>query len=350
MQLQTLSPGNGEVLVKVQYATVIALDTYACDRQWGAQEYPMRLGYNCTGLVAKVGQNVADLKEGDKVMGFAIPEYGAAAKTLQEYALLPQEALGKVPENITLQEATTFPDNFVTAYWTLFHSLRLAVARSLPATSPPSYSTASILVYGAGTTTGEYVIQLLALAGYEHVLATSSPQHNARLHALGVKHVFDYKLAEADLAQRILEAADGKIHFAVDCIATETSLREIAKVIGMGSVVAVLLPVKLGQEGLIGGPGSSLHKTIPKEMDPFNEGVTAIGTDPFEYTKVPALRDTLMSKILPELVKKELIKPNRLRLIDERDHPSLLDRVTFALDLYRKGLVRNEKIVVKVSD
>jgi len=58
------------------------------------------------------------------------------------------------------------------------------------------------------------------------------------------------------------------------------------------------------------------------------------------------LRDNLMPKILPQLLKDNTIKPNRVRLFDRG---SLQDRCEKALDVVRNGQVSGEKVVVKVA-
>lgn len=53
-----------------------------------------------------------------------------------------------------------------------------------------------------------------------------------------------------------------------------------------------------------------------------------------------------MSKILPDLLEKGLIKPARVRLMDQG---SLRDRVALGLDLLRNNKISGEKVVVKID-
>lgn len=88
---------------------------------------------------------------------------------MQEYALLPYTYVGKVPASLSLEAAATIPDNFVTAYFTLFDQLGLPVPKTLglaeKVEEKPEQAEAPILVYGAGATSGQYVSGVL-LAGY----------------------------------------------------------------------------------------------------------------------------------------------------------------------------------------
>ena len=53
-----------------------------------------------------------------------------------------------------------------------------------------------------------------------------------------------------------------------------------------------------------------------------------------------------MPKILPELLQKGLIQPNRVKLLDQG---SLKERVEIGLDLLRNNKVSGEKVVVKIN-
>lgn len=53
-----------------------------------------------------------------------------------------------------------------------------------------------------------------------------------------------------------------------------------------------------------------------------------------------------MPKILPELLEKGVIQPNRVKLLDQG---SFLERVGVGLDLLRNNKISGEKVVVKVE-
>lgn len=67
IQVPTETPGEGEVLVKVEYSSMVAFDTYMTDMGYGVTSYPVVLGFNVSGIVAKLGPGVDDLAEGDRV-------------------------------------------------------------------------------------------------------------------------------------------------------------------------------------------------------------------------------------------------------------------------------------------
>lgn len=63
----TEKPGPGEILLKTEYASMIAFDTYMTDRGYFVKEYPVTLGFNASGTVHAVGRDVHDLAVGDRV-------------------------------------------------------------------------------------------------------------------------------------------------------------------------------------------------------------------------------------------------------------------------------------------
>ena len=66
IQVPTEAPGKGEILLKVEYSSLAALDTYMTDNGH-VTSYPTVLGLNMSGTVAKLGVGVDDLVEGDRV-------------------------------------------------------------------------------------------------------------------------------------------------------------------------------------------------------------------------------------------------------------------------------------------
>lgn len=255
------------------------------------------------------------------------------------------------------------PDNFVTAFLTLFVELGLPYPTSYPPSVPPAGKHTPIIVYGAGSTAGQYTIQLLHAAGYENVVATASPQHHDFLKSLGAAEVFDYR--SPSLAEDIIRAAEGKPHLVMDCITAEATIATIANFIHPSGTLAILLPVKRGDRVRADGDASAMYMDIPRDESPLPQGVVIKGVRAFRYqdvsnfwvvqffvigaklgVQVPYLKENVMPRILPTLLEKGLIQPNRVKLLEEG---SLKERVAIGLDLLRNNKISGEKVVVKVT-
>lgn len=346
------SPGPEEVLVKVAYTTLVPFDVEVAENGYGGPAFlPFTPGISVAGTVANVGKDVGDgvVRVGDRVVGYAIPKYGPAAKGGQEYALLPHQALAKVPRNLSLEAAVTIPDNFVTAWWVLSHDLQLDLS-----TEPGkrTWSDRAFLIYGASSTTGQYILQLLALFGCTRIIAIASRNNHAVLQSLGAARAIDYH--DSDWTQQVLAANDGKpADYAVDIIATEASLRGLASATGPQSQVAIVLPIKLGQSKLLAAEGESASQHVwelaPKQ-NPFDKAIQLRYVRTFSYYEDAELYESLMSKTLTSFLERGLIKPTAKKTIDEADGKTLYERVKAGFRLLRTNAVSGYKVVVKVAD
>jgi hypothetical protein len=148
---------------------------------------------------------------------------------------------------MSLAAAATLPTNFTTAFYTLSDKLDL----SLPWPRPKGFSSKDqntpILIWGAGSSVGQFAIQILRYWGYTNVIATASPKHHQKIKDYGAKHVIDYNAPDAvDSIVRILATESPSVRVrAFDCVASKFgSLQHIAKIASLpGSIVAAVLPV-----------------------------------------------------------------------------------------------------------
>ncbi|KAF7310004.1 PKS-ER domain-containing protein [Mycena indigotica] len=339
------TPGDGKVLIEVAYASMVAFDTYITDLGLGVVEYPVVLGLNVSGTVKEAG-GASHLSIGDRVIGFSI--YGGGKKdalqgTIQEYIVLPAYL---IPDTLSLESAATIPDNFITSFFSLFDHLSLSIPQSFPAPSVPANHDVSILIYGAGTTTGQYALQLLRLAGYTNVLATASQRHHDFLRSLGAKHVFDYRSANLTSEIRAVLGPDSTgVELALDGVTAEDTLARIGQVLSPRGTVALLLPIKVGDAVAVGDAG--MRWEIPPQSNPFTAETNMSYVRTFHYDENEYLKQHLMPEILPQLLAADLIQPNRVRLLDQG---TLKQRVEIGLNLLRNNKVSGEKVIVKVSE
>jgi len=202
-----------------------------------------------------------------------------------------------------------------------------------------------ILIYGAGATSGQYAIQLLKLAGYENILATASIKHHVHLRTLGATHTFDY--SSPSLTEDIEAAAGGKVSLILDCVTAEATIAVASKVISSNGTIALLLPIKQGNK-VTGEADAEMAMELADEKNPFPKTVKVIGVKTFTYHTNEYLKDNLMPKILPDLLAKGHIEPNRMRLLDNKQ-TSLRERAEQGIELLRENKVSGEKVIVKIN-
>jgi NADPH:quinone reductase-like Zn-dependent oxidoreductase len=128
------------------------------------------LGHDFAGVVAEVGDGVADLTTGDRV-------FGSAAGALAEY-VVPGEVVARMPAGTSFDEAATVP----LAGFTALQGLRDrgGVERGQ-----------RVLVNGAAGGVGTFAVQIAKALGAE-VHGVCSSRNVEQTRTLGAERVFDY--------------------------------------------------------------------------------------------------------------------------------------------------------------
>ncbi|KAF2964841.1 hypothetical protein GQX73_g8722 [Xylaria multiplex] len=286
----TISPKEDEIMVNIKWTASTPLDLHQADGGL-LVEHPMRTGSTGAGIVAEVGDNAKHFQVGDRVFGFAHqnPEW----KTHQEYATAPEWVFGKVPEGFSLEEAVTLPENFVTAFNTLATDLGLPTPWPKPAGYQPPRANERILVWGAASSVGQLIIQVLKYYGYNHIIGTASSNHHAYLKNLGASELYDYR--NPSVVDDVLGSAKGNgapaFPLIVDCIGSQQkTLAPISRIAQSGSIVAVMLPVILKHSSTKSVPEYSMDA---KSSVTWVTGVNVSGVRTHFYWKNEMFREKL---------------------------------------------------------
>ncbi|KIO18068.1 hypothetical protein M407DRAFT_32261 [Tulasnella calospora MUT 4182] len=343
VELPTRSPGPDEVLLKVDYAALSAADGHAIDDNFYVLGFPSLVGLGAAGKVVGVGSNVDWIKEGDAVAAFTQPGFDRAT---QQYVVAPSSRICKIPSSISPAEVAGLIDNFVCGWHTISSSFGLP----LPATIPPESSldaeatSSPVLVWGAGTGAGTYMVQALRVAGYKTIIATASPRSAPAIQSYGATHVFDYN--DPEVVAKIKEAAGGKpIKYALNPVCTQASLETISKIVDTpGSKVALLIPIKMGSLKSLSDGGAQLLIDLPAEANPFAKGVDVVITRTFEWEANEQWKRSLLKDILPALLSSGQVKPQEVRIINKES--TLLERVKEGHRLMKNNELRGTKAVV----
>ncbi len=167
-------PGQGEVRVKVQAASINFTDTLIRRGIYPdvKKKPPITPGYDMVGIVDKLGGGVTNLKEGQKVAELTI--IGAYS----EYIVLPATQLVPVPENVNASEAVSMILSYVTAYQMLTRSAKVKEG-------------SKILIHGAGGAVGSALLQIGSILNLKMYGTASADQHDL-LKAYDC-HPIDYK-------------------------------------------------------------------------------------------------------------------------------------------------------------
>src|SRR5699024_9615471 len=199
VELPDPTPGDGEILIRVQAVTVNPTDTVLRARQQ-PESGPVVPGMDVAGVIEAMDADAdTDLQVGDNVMAFVVPSgsHGAYAERI----VVPADSVARIPAGSTLVEAATLPMNGLTA--------RLALdTLNLPAG-------ATIAVTGSAGALGGYVIQLAKVFGLT-VVADAAEADEELVKTLGADMVLPRgeRFAEA-VRDQYPDGVDGIVDAAV---------------------------------------------------------------------------------------------------------------------------------------
>ncbi|KAI5122327.1 hypothetical protein M0805_002494 [Coniferiporia weirii] len=355
-KLQTVSiptPGPGEVLLKnvavasnpkdgkVPSLTREQLKLYFdVDPGEDAAEYAFVEGNDVAGLVVGVGEGVTEYKAGDRVVAFTRMatrqnKYGAYA----QFSVAPVATTFPVPGSTSFEEAATLPLAVMTA------AIGLFVVLGLP--EPPAPGSASlftpdngqgIVVYGASSSVGAYVVQLAKRAGFFVVGVAGASCDYAK--TIGTDIVLDYRKyrGEGELEAALVAALSGKpCSSAYDAISIPGSSLLLSKVVARTS------PNGKGRVTFILEVSDEERAQFPPGVDGFQTNVkTAYGVD--ERFAARFYRQ-ISQYLIPSANNPQPFQPNRVKII-----PGGLAGVVDGLKLLKEEKVNAEKLVYRVDD
>jgi NADPH:quinone reductase-like Zn-dependent oxidoreductase len=228
------APGAGEVLVKVQAASVNAADWHVMrgkplfSRATLGLLRPKHqiLGVDVAGQVEAVGSGVTRFQPGDEVYANLLDHgYGGFA----EYVSVPVEVVSSKPATLSFEEAAAVPMAATTALQGLRHHGEIQ-------------PTHKVLINGASGGVGSFAVQLAKSSGAE-VTAVTSTQNLELAGSLGADHVVDYTTTDfvdgGRRYDRILDTvgnrsvADHRRALAEGGKAAVTGFTSVAKLLGV---------------------------------------------------------------------------------------------------------------------
>lgn len=267
-----IQPGPGQVLVRMSAASLNYRD-YATVTL-GQMPLPLVPCSDGCGFIEAVGSGVRRVQLGDRVAplffqgwlsGAPRPELlgtalgGPIDGTLQEYMLLSEQGVIRVPEHLTDREVSTLPCAGLTAW------RALVVEGGLKAGD-------TVLVQGTGGVS-IFALQFAKAHGAEVIVTSSSDVKLERARALGADHLINYA-REPQWSSAVLSATHGRGVDHVIEVGGANTLAESLKSVRLGGHIALI--------GVLSGYVQSL--SIP-EMFRTNariQGVTVGNRDQFE--------------------------------------------------------------------
>jgi NADPH2:quinone reductase len=234
VDLPSLTPGPGEVVVAVHAAGVNFPDTLIIENRYQFKPaLPFAPGGEVAGIVVRVSTDVSGLAPGDRVM--ALCGWGGFA----EEVAVKASAVVRLPQAVPMDAAAVLAATYGTTWYALKERAALQAGQTL-------------LVLGAAGGTGAAAIQLGKMLGARVIACASSPEKLELCRQLGADEVVDHRTQ--DLRQVLKALTNGQgVDVAYDPVGgelTEVALRSMAwggrlLVIGFASGTIAQPPLNL---------------------------------------------------------------------------------------------------------
>jgi NADPH2:quinone reductase len=183
------SPGPGQVLIKADAIGVNYIDTYFRSGTY-PRDVPFILGQEVCGTVAAVGDDVAALDVGDRVVTVATS--GAYA----EYSVAPADFVAYVPDGVASDVAASALLKGMTAHYLI---------KSVYAVQQGD----TVLVHAGAGGVGLILTQWVTSLAAKAITTVSTPQKAEVSRQAGAVAVLDYPDDPAEFGTKIRELTDG---------------------------------------------------------------------------------------------------------------------------------------------
>lgn len=225
-------PQRGEVRVRVRATAVNRADLSQREGKYPAPAgVPANiLGLEYAGEVDALGDDVVDLKVGDKVFGLV------GGGSYAEYVTVHARATSRMPEHLSFEEAAAYPEAFVTAYDAMVSQCRLSAGET-------------VLISAAASGVGTAAIQIAHAIGARPIGTTRSDAKTSKLRELGLKDAI--VCADGKFSEHVMKATDnGGVNVILELVGGDYVAEDLQCISLRGRLILV---------GLIGGASCKLN-------------------------------------------------------------------------------------------
>ncbi|UTF52247.1 zinc-binding dehydrogenase [Natronosalvus rutilus] len=234
------TPGPTEVLVRVHASSVNPVDCKIRQAgSWAGITPPTVIGYDVSGVVEGIGDEVTDFEAGDEV--FYTPEIFGEQGSYAEYHVADESIVARKPESLSHEEAAALPLAGGTAWEAIVERGDVTAGET-------------VLIHGAGGV-GSHAVQIADAAG-ARVAARTSPATVEQTEDLGATLAIDYESEE--FVEAIESTFDEPVDLVFDTVGGETLVESTDITKPHGRLVTILEPE--------GEWGTAYQKNLTVEM------------------------------------------------------------------------------------
>ena len=184
------SPGRGEVLIRADAIGVNYIDTYFRSGQY-PRELPFVVGQEVCGTVSAVGDDVAAINVGDRVVT------ANASAAYAEYSTAPADFVAYVPDAVQSDVVASALLKGMTAHYLI---------KSVYQVQPRDW----LVVHAGAGGVGLILTQWATSLGARVITTASTPEKAELSRQAGAVEVLDYPEDPADFADRVRSLTDGR--------------------------------------------------------------------------------------------------------------------------------------------
>lgn len=219
-------PQPGEVQIHISHAAVNPVDWKICEgylKKLLPHAFPLIPGWDASGTVFAVGEEVTEFKTGDKVYAFCrkpTVQWG----TYAEYVCFDAAHVAPMPSSLTAAQAASIPLVALTAWQSLFDDAKLQKGQS-------------ILVHAGAGGVGSMALQFAKHVGAK-VYTTASANHHDYVKQMGADIAIDYN--KRPFEEALKEYEPEGVDVVYDCVGYDTLEKSYQVVKKGGCLVSIV--------------------------------------------------------------------------------------------------------------
>lgn len=221
VDLEIPSPGNDDVLLRVEAIGVNPVDTYIRAGQYPVlPELPYTPGKDVSGVIVAVGSGVKKWKKGDRVYSVGTLTGGYA-----EYCVCHQSQIFTLPENMEFSHGAAIGTPGAAAWRALFTRARAKQGETL-------------LVHGASGSVGMIAIQLAVITGLTVHGTAGSEDGLVNIGRAGAKKCYNHN--DSDYLSKVSKDLHGGGYDIVLEMLANVNLKNDLSLLGKGGRVVII--------------------------------------------------------------------------------------------------------------
>lgn len=220
-EVADLTPGPGQVAVRVRAIGVNPVDTYVRSGLHAVKPpLPYTPGTDAAGVVESIGEGVTRVERGDSVY-----VAGTITGAYAGQALCTESQVHRLPSHVTFEQGAAVGIPYATAYRALFHR---GSARAGEV----------VLVHGATGGVGTASVQLARAAGMTVIATGGTEKGRSNVAAQGAHHVLDHHAA--DYLDQLLSLTGGDgVNLILEMLANVNLAKDLGVLAKFGRVVVI---------------------------------------------------------------------------------------------------------------